>query len=52
MPDNKVEELFNMFIGEDLIDDRREYDINDLMTAYPDITMEQSIELQKILQER
>ena len=52
MPDNKVEELFNMFIGEDLIDDRREYDVEDLMTAYPELTKGQSIELQKILQER
>jgi len=51
MPDDRVQELFDMFTESDLIDDRREYDVEDFMTAYPDLTRDHTRELQKMIEE-
>ena len=40
-----AEELFQMFKDEDLIDDRREYDVDDLMSAYPGLSKEEAEKL-------
>ena len=45
-----AEELFQMFKDEDLLNDRREYDIEDLMSAYPDLSQEEAKKLEKMLQ--
>jgi hypothetical protein len=49
--ENKTaEELFQMFKDKDLLDDRREYDVEDLMSAYPGLSKEEAEKLEKILQ--
>ena len=45
-----AEELFQMFKDEDLLNDRREYDMEDLMSAYPDLSQEEAKKLEKMLQ--
>jgi hypothetical protein len=45
-----AEELFQMFKNEDLLNDRREYDIEDLMSAYPDLSQEEAEKLEQMLQ--
>jgi len=45
-----AEELFQMFKDEDLLNDRREYDMEDLMSAYPDLSQEEAEKLEKMLQ--
>jgi hypothetical protein len=45
-----AEELFQMFKDEDLLDDRREYDVDDLMSAYPSLSKEEAKKLEKMLQ--
>jgi hypothetical protein len=44
-----AEELFQMFKDEDLLNDRREYDIEDLMSTYPDLSKEEAKKLEKML---
>jgi hypothetical protein len=44
-----AKELFQMFKDEDLLDDRREYDVDDLMSAYPGLSKEEAEKLEKIL---
>ena len=44
-----AKELFQMFKDEDLLDDRREYDIDDLMSAYPGLSKEEAEKLEKML---
>ncbi len=46
-----IEELLEMFVEEGLLEDRREYGVEDLMLAYPGLTSEQAEELQKIIAE-
>jgi|688.fasta_scaffold454625_1 hypothetical protein len=45
-----AEELFQMFKDEDLLDDRREYDVEDLMSAYPGLSQEEAMKLEQMLQ--
>jgi hypothetical protein len=45
-----AEELFQMFKDEDLLNDRREYDVEDLMSAYPDLSQEEAEKLGQMLQ--
>jgi hypothetical protein len=45
-----AEELFQIFKDEDLLNDRREYDIEDLMSAYPDLSQEEAEKLEQMLQ--
>jgi hypothetical protein len=50
MNENRTaEELFQMFKDEDLLNDRREYDIEDLMSTYPDLSKEEAKKLEKML---
>jgi hypothetical protein len=42
-------ELFQMFKDEDLLNDRREYDVEDLMSAYPDLSEEEAEKLFQML---
>ena len=50
--ENKTaKELFQMFKDEDLLDDRREYDVEDLMSAYPGLSKEEAEKLEKMLQD-
>jgi len=46
-----AKELFQMFKDEDLLDDRREYDVEDLMSAYPSLSKEEAEKLEKMLQD-
>jgi len=46
-----VDELLNMFIAEDILDDRNEYDIMDFISAYPVLTESEAIQLQQMIQE-
>lgn len=46
---DKVEELFDEIIENDLIDDRREWDIEDFKLAYPDFTDDEIIEIQFLI---
>ena len=46
-----AKELFNFFKKEDLIDDRREYDIDDLMSAYPGLSKIEAKKLMNMLNE-
>jgi hypothetical protein len=43
--------LYQMFKDEDLLDDRREYDVEDLMSTYPDLSQEEAEKLEKMLQD-
>jgi hypothetical protein len=45
-----AKELFQMFKDEDLLNDRREYDIEDLMSAYPNLSQEEAEKLEQMLQ--
>jgi hypothetical protein len=45
-----AEELFQMFKDEDLLNDRRYYDVEDLMSAYPDLSQEEAEKLEQMLQ--
>lgn len=45
-----AKELFQMFKDEDLLDDRREYDEQDLTSAYPDLSDEEAEKLVNMLQ--
>jgi hypothetical protein len=45
-----AEELFQMFKDKDLLNDRREYDVEDLMSAYPDLSQEEAEKLEQMLQ--
>ena len=44
-----AKELFQMFKDKDLLDDRREYDVDDLMSAYPGLSKEEAEKLEKML---
>lgn len=49
--ENKTaEELYQMFKDEDLLNDRREYDIEDLVSAYPGLSKEEAEKLYQKLQ--
>jgi hypothetical protein len=49
--ENKTaEELFQMFKDEDLLNDRRYYDVEDLMLAYPNLSQKEAEKLEKMLQ--
>ena len=49
--ENKTaKELFQMFKDKDLLNDRREYDVEDLMNAYPGLSKEEAKKLEKMLQ--
>jgi len=49
--ENKTaKELFQMFKDKDLLNDRREYDVEDLMSAYPGLSKEEAEKLEKMLQ--
>ena len=45
-----AEDLFQMFKDEDLVDDRREYDEEDLMSTYPGLSKEEAEKLVSKLQ--
>jgi hypothetical protein len=45
-----ADELFQMFKDEDLLNDRREYDVEDLMSAYPGLSKEEAEKLENMLQ--
>jgi hypothetical protein len=45
-----ADELFQMFKDEDLLNDRREYDVEDLMSAYPGLSKEEAEKLKNKLQ--
>jgi hypothetical protein len=45
-----AEELFQMFKDEGLLNDRREYDVEDLMSTYPNLSQEEAIKLEQMLQ--
>jgi hypothetical protein len=45
-----AEELFKMFQDEDLVNDRRDYDEEDLMSAYSDLSSEEAKKLVDMLQ--
>jgi hypothetical protein len=46
-----AETLYQMFKDEDLLNDRREYDVEDLMSTYPDLSKEEAKKLEKMLQD-
>ncbi|MCX8110162.1 MAG: hypothetical protein N3D15_02805 [Syntrophorhabdaceae bacterium] len=46
-----IGETLNMFIEEDLLDDKREYDISDLKSAYHIVTESEVAKLIEIIQE-
>ena len=46
-----AEELFKMFKDEDLLDDRREYDVDDLLDAYPGLSKKEAEKLVTKLQD-
>ena len=46
-----AETLYQMFKDEDLLNDRREYDVEDLMSTYPDLSQEEAEKLEKMLQD-
>jgi hypothetical protein len=46
-----AEELYQMFKDEDLLNDRREYDAEDFMWSYPDLSQEEAEKLEKMLQD-
>ena len=50
MPTDRVQELFDTFVGGGLIDDRREYDVEDFITAYSDLSRNQARELQEMIE--
>jgi len=41
----KIEELLQLFKDEDLMDDRREYDVDEFMRSYPELTQQEAEEL-------
>lgn len=45
-----AEKLFQVFKDEGLLNDRREYDAEDFMLAYPDLSQEEAEKLEKMLQ--
>jgi hypothetical protein len=45
-----AEELFQMFKDEGLLNDRREYDVEDLMSTYPNLSQEEAMKLEQMLQ--
>jgi hypothetical protein len=45
-----AEELFQMFKDEDLLNDRRYYDVEDFMWAHPDLSEEEAKKLEQMLQ--
>ena len=45
-----AEDLFQMFKDEDLVNDRRDYDEEDLMSAYSDLSSEEAGKLVNMLQ--
>jgi hypothetical protein len=44
-----AKKLFQTFKDEDLLNDRREYDVEDFMSAYPDLSKEEAEKLEKML---
>ena len=48
--DYNAQSLFKSFKEEDLIDDRREYDVEDLMSTYPGLSKEEAEKLEDMLQ--
>jgi len=46
---DKVKELFNEIIKNNLIDDRSEWDTEDFKLAYPDFTEDDIIEIQLLI---
>jgi len=47
---NKIEKLWKYFKKEDLLEDRSEYDEEDLQKAYPQLTKDEAEKLYKKLQ--
>lgn len=47
-----AETLYQMFKDKDLLDDRREYDVEDLMSAYPGLSKEEAEKLYKKLRKK
>ena len=45
-----ADELFQMFKDEDLLNDRRYYDVEDLMSAHPGLSKEEAEKLENMLQ--
>ena len=48
--DYNAQSLYDMFEKEDLLNDRREYDAEDLMKAYPGLSKEEAEKLENMLQ--
>jgi hypothetical protein len=48
--DYNAQSLYNMFKKEDLLNDRREYDVEDLMNSYPGLSQEEAEKLEDMLQ--
>ncbi len=46
-----AKDLFNEFKVNDLLNDRREYDVDDLMNAYPGLIESEAILLESMLQD-
>ena len=44
-----AKKLFQTFKDEDLLNDRREYDVEDFMSAYPDLSKEEAEKLEQML---
>jgi hypothetical protein len=44
-----AKELFQTFKDEDLLNDRREYDVEDFMSAYPDLSQKEAEKLEQML---
>jgi len=48
--DSSAESLYKMFVKYDLDNDRREYDVEDFMMAYPNLSKEEAEKLEDMLQ--
>jgi len=42
---NPVDELFQEFLENDLMEDRSEYDVDEYLSSYPHLTREQATDL-------
>ncbi len=47
---SKVQAVFKMIKKNDLLDDRREYDVDDLYSAYPELSPEEAKQLYQLIQ--
>jgi len=48
---DRVDELIRLFKEEGVLEDRKEYDIEDLTSAYPELTRKEAEELYRRLRE-